>query len=46
MFRAIYRCITALTLSAALAVTVVGAQDSAVAAPVGGVYTPDNHWCC
>ena len=46
MFRAIYRCIAALTLSAALAVTVVGTQDSAQAAPDSGADAPNNHWCC
>jgi hypothetical protein len=46
MFRAIYRSIAALTLSAALAVTVVGTQDSAQTAPAAGADTPNNHWCC
>jgi hypothetical protein len=46
MFRGIYRCIAALTLSAALAVTMVFTQDSAGAASVVGADSPNNHWCC
>jgi len=41
MFRPIYRCIAALTLSAAMAVTVVAVENSDHPAPVA-----DKHWCC
>jgi hypothetical protein len=42
MFRSIYRCIAALTLTAAMALSVVAVTDNADhSAPVA-----DKHWCC
>ena len=42
MFRQIYRCIAALTLTAAMAVSVVAVtENSDRPAPVA-----DKHWCC
>jgi len=42
MFRPIYRCIAALTLSALMTLTVVATTDvSHHSSPVA-----DGHWCC
>ena len=41
MFRPIYRCIAALSLSTAMAIAVVSTQDAPDSAPVA-----DHHWCC